>query len=99
LDNALRYGGADVRVRVSTSARDREVAVEVADDGPGIAESDHDRVFQPFHRVRADALAPVGTGLGLAICSELARRNRGRLTLNSRPGAGATFTLVLPRLR
>lgn len=99
VDNALRYGGPKVHVRVTTRAGDREAIVEVADDGPGIATADQERVFEPFHRLRADADAPTGTGLGLAIAASLARRNRGRLTLNSRPGRGSVFRLSLPRFR
>jgi two-component system OmpR family sensor kinase len=99
IDNALRYGGPDVRVRVSTIDRDHDVVLEVADTGPGIAEADLERIFQPFYRVRSDTAAPEGTGLGLAIAAGLARRNRGRLSVRSRPGSGTTFSLVLPRFR
>lgn len=99
IDNALRYGGSDVRIRVATIGHDRDVTLEVADTGPGIAEADQERIFQPFYRVRSDTAAPGGTGLGLAIAAGLARRNRGRLQVRSRPGSGTTFWLVLPRFR
>lgn len=99
VDNALRYGGPRVVVRVSTRATDREAILEVADTGPGIAEADRERIFEPFHRLRADADAPSGTGLGLSIAASLARRNRGRLTLESQPGRGSVFRLALPRFR
>lgn len=99
VDNALRYGGPKVNVRVTTKATDREAIVEVADNGPGIALADQERIFQPFHRLRADADAPIGTGLGLAIAANLARRNGGRLALTSRPGRGSVFRLSLPRFR
>ena len=101
LDNALRYGGGASAsgARVSTRAADREALVEVSDDGPGIAEADMERIFEPFHRVRSDATGPEGSGLGLAIARGLAERNGGRLTVASRPGSGATFRLSLPRFR
>ena len=101
LDNALRYGGGASAsgARVSTRAADREALVEVSDDGPGIAEADVERIFEPFHRVRSDATGPEGSGLGLAIARGLAERNGGRLTVASRPGSGATFRLSLPRFR
>ena len=100
LDNAFRYvgGSKDDSVRVTTKAVDREIIVEVADDGPGIAASDLERIFEPFHRVHSDAGAPDGSGLGLAIGRTLAERNQGTLTAVSRPGSGAVFRLVLPRL-
>lgn len=97
IDNALRYGGGIVRVR--TLELDGQAIVEVADEGPGIAESDLGRIFEPFFRVRSDAGAPSGSGLGLAIAAELARQQGGRLTVESRPGLGSTFRLGLPRFR
>jgi signal transduction histidine kinase len=99
LDNALRYGGPKVRVKVTTRATERDAILAVADDGPGIASADQERIFQPFNRLRSDADAPPGTGLGLAIAASLSRRNRGRLTVESDPGRGSTFRLVLPRFR
>ena len=100
LDNAYRYSGATKAdsVRLTTRAADRDVIVEVVDDGPGIAASDLERIFEPFHRVHPDAGAPNGSGLGLAIGRNLAERNHGCLTAASRPGSGSVFRLVLPRL-
>jgi signal transduction histidine kinase len=101
LDNAFRYGGgADAKpVRITTTRTDGEATIEVADDGPGIATVDLERVFEPFHRVRSDAGSPSGSGLGLAIARGLAHRNGGRLTVASAPGSGSTFRLTLSRFR
>lgn len=96
VDNAFRYGGPDVHVSVTTRATDRQALLEVTDNGPGIAEADQARLFDPFFRVRADAAAPAGTGLGLAIATALAKRNRGRLTVTSQAGRGSVFRLFLP---
>lgn len=100
LDNAVRYGGGQgaAPVRVTTRVEDREVLVEVADDGPGIAAADLERIFEPFHRLHPEAGSPEGSGLGLAIARSLAERNGGRVTATSQPGAGATFRLSLARL-
>lgn len=97
VDNALRYGAGPAPVRVRTAVVDGQAAVEVVDSGPGIAAEDQERIFEPFFRVRADAQAPSGSGLGLAIAADLARRNGGRLGVESRPRDGATFRLLLPR--
>jgi signal transduction histidine kinase len=99
VDNAVRYGGQVDRVRVTTLGTDRDAILEVQDDGPGIAASDLDQIFEPFYRVHADAGTPDGSGLGLAIARSLAERNGGRLTVTSLAGAGSTFRLVLPRFR
>jgi signal transduction histidine kinase len=99
LDNATRYGGPAVHIRVATSGSERDAILDVTDDGPGIAAADADRIFEPFYRVRFDAAGPHGTGLGLALARSLAERDGGRLTVETRPGAGARFRLVLPRFR
>jgi len=101
LDNAVRYGGGGTvaPIRVSTSAADGDAIVQVSDTGPGIAAADLERIFEPFHRIRSDAGAPLGNGLGLAIGRGLAHRNGGRLSVVSQPGAGASFRLSLPRFR
>lgn len=67
--------------------------ITVADTGPGIASADQERIFEPFQR--ADA-AVEGLGLGLALCRENARAMGGTVTVESRPGEGATFTLLCP---
>lgn len=97
IDNALLHGQGRGPVRVQTSSVDGDAVVEVTDHGPGIAAADLERIFEPFYRVRADVTAGSGSGLGLAIAADLAARNRGRLTVVSHPGEGATFRLHLPR--
>ena len=99
LDNASRYGGPGVHIRVVTSGSEREVEVDVIDDGPGISAADAGRIFEPFFRVDSDATSPDGTGLGLALARSLAERNGGHLTVESEPEAGTTFRLTLPRFR
>lgn len=99
LDNAYRYGGERVHVAVRTRATERDAIVEVADTGPGIANADMERIFEPFYRVRSDASAPPGSGLGLAIAASLARASGGRPAAGSRIGQGSTFRLSLPRFR
>jgi len=99
LDNAFRYGGPGVAVVVATSATERDAVIEVRDDGPGIEAASIERIFEPFHRIRADADGPPGNGLGLAIARSLAEQDGGRLTVTSEVGRGSTFRLTLPRVR
>ena len=66
----------------------------VADQGPGIAAADQQRIFERFERAHS---REDGTGLGLAISRRLARSMGGDVTLDSAPGEGARFTLTLPR--
>ena len=96
LDNALKYGGGAVTMRVE--AVNGSVRVSVTDNGPGIARSDQQRIFEKFYRADPEQRqVPGGTGLGLYIARELTRRMDGRLVVQSQPGAGATFVLELPR--
>ena len=81
-------------IRVDAYARDGGVAIAVADDGVGIAPEDAARIFEPFYTTKGRGK---GTGLGLAICRELATALGGRITVESAPGRGSTFTVTLPR--
>jgi signal transduction histidine kinase len=74
------------------------VALEVIDDGPGIAPSFREKVFGEFFRVPNDNGAD-GAGVGLAIARRVARLLGGDLRLRDTPGGGATFTLLLPLRR
>lgn len=93
--NAIRHGAAGGRIQLSATRVGDRIAVAVADDGPGIAAEDCERIFERFHRGRADA-DRCGTGLGLSIARQIARQHGGDITVASRPEAGTTFTVTLP---
>ena len=93
LNNAVRHSPERATIAVIAERRGDKVAVTVADEGPGIAEADHERIFERYER--ADN-SPEGSGLGLAISRRLARSMGGDIELQSAPGNGARFTLVLP---
>ena len=81
---------------VITTCRDAEagrLVVTIADDGPGIASRDLPRIFEPFFTTRGDGH---GTGLGLPICRQIVESHQGRISAQSDPGQGATFTVELP---
>jgi PAS domain S-box-containing protein len=96
LDNAIKYAGPPVRVRVDS--RNGYVRVSVIDQGPGIPAAEQEQIFEKFYRVDSHQThGPGGTGLGLYISRELVRRMEGRLDVSSAPGEGATFVVELPR--
>jgi signal transduction histidine kinase len=96
LDNAVKYGGGSP-VRVCIDPRDGLVRLSVQDEGPGLSRADQERIFEKFYRAGPQLTRTGGTGLGLYISRELVRRMGGRLDVRSEVGAGATFTLELPR--
>lgn len=91
LQNARQAGAS--QARVSAAVDGGEVRVSVSDDGPGVAEADRDRLFEPFFTSRR---AEGGAGLGLPIARSLAAASHGRLELAGK-GPGAVFVLSLPR--
>lgn len=96
LSNALKYTFVG-RIRVGLAADGQEVRLTVADTGIGIAEEELPRLFERFHRVHgARSRSHEGTGIGLPLVRELARLEGGDVRVESRVGAGTTFTVALP---
>ncbi|MGF1634011.1 MAG: sensor histidine kinase [Phycisphaerae bacterium] len=73
------------------------VTLSVADTGPGVPADLAERIFEPFFTTKTPSKRSAGgNGLGLALCREIVEHHGGRITLDSAPGRGATFTLYLP---
>jgi len=99
VDNAFKYTGSEKRILVRVAREGKEVAISVADNGPGIARSEHRRIFDRFYR--ADnrlQRATEGSGLGLAITRHIIVAHGGRIRVESEPRNGATFILFLPAI-
>ena len=98
IENGLKYGASGRRVDVALTPLDGEVVVLVRDYGPGIAAEHLPRLTERFYRVDVgESRAQGGTGLGLALVKHILNRHHGRLTIESKAGEGATFTVRLPR--
>jgi len=96
LQNAQRYGeGGPIDVAVR-SVGDR-VELTVADRGPGVAEDERPRIFEPFYRARGVAESAGGVGLGLALVQRIAHRHGGDAECLPREGGGSVFRVTLPR--
>jgi two-component system OmpR family sensor kinase len=94
IGNAVKYAGS---ARVSTRLQESQAVVLVDDDGPGLAESDMDTVFEPFARgERSRNRETGGAGLGLTVARQVARAHGGEVVLISRPEGGLTARLSLP---
>jgi signal transduction histidine kinase len=97
LENAVRLAPARSRIRLATGSEGDRAWIAVADEGPGIAPEDQDRVFDRFWRAdKARSRADGGTGLGLAIVRQIAESHGGQVRLQSKPGVGSSFVIWLP---
>ncbi len=97
IGNAVRYTPDGGHVRVGVREAGKFWALRVTDDGVGIPESEHERIFERFYRVeKTRESARSGTGLGLSIVKNLTIAQGGEVRLKSRPGVGSTFEVLLP---
>jgi signal transduction histidine kinase len=97
LDNAVKFnspGGAiDAQARVSHDS----VVIDVTDTGIGVSPDDQHRIFERFYRTQEAARRSIpGAGLGLAIAKAIVEQHHGTIEVFSEPGAGSTFSMVLP---
>ncbi|MBI4622970.1 MAG: HAMP domain-containing protein [Verrucomicrobia bacterium] len=95
--NAVRYAPPRTRIMLGAARRGGEIVVAVADEGPGVAPEHQGKIFERFYRVdKARARAEGGHGLGLAIARWAVERQNGRIEIESEPGKGSVFRVVLP---
>jgi two-component system phosphate regulon sensor histidine kinase PhoR len=104
IENALKYGASgklvDITLSWEPASDPRDAVVSVRDYGPGIPPEHLPRLTERFYRVDiGESRAQGGTGLGLALVKHILNRHRGRLNIDSTPGAGANFTVRIPLRR
>ncbi|HVG55697.1 MAG TPA: ATP-binding protein [Vicinamibacterales bacterium] len=92
IGNAVKFTPERGLITVSTAQWDKEVCVSVSDSGPGIAEEDQARIFDPYYR----GAESQGTGLGLSIVQRIVEDHGGRVWVSSELGHGTTFSFTLP---
>ncbi len=99
IHNALKFrnGSAPV-IKIACREHKKEWIFSVRDNGTGLDARYADRIFVIFQRLHNSDDIP-GTGIGLAICKKIVERHEGRIWVESRPNAGATFSFSLPRLK
>ena len=95
LHNAVKYAPEGTRVTVRVRRHRGDAMVSVSDEGPGVALEDRGRIFEPYVRV-GDPERVRGTGIGLYASRRIIEAHGGRIWLESRDGAGATFSFTLP---
>ncbi|HVD31171.1 MAG TPA: ATP-binding protein [Methylomirabilota bacterium] len=97
VENAVKYSPEDSEIQITVAQRNGEAFVDVTDRGIGIPAADLPQIFQRFHRAsNVDDRRFAGMGLGLFICRGIVEQHGGRMSVDSRVGAGSTFHVVLP---
>lgn len=98
LDNAIKYTPDRGKISISTLEREKDVYIEVADNGIGISAEHLPRLFERFYRVDKDRSRKLGgTGLGLAIAKHIVQAHKGTIGVESKPGKGSKFFFTLPK--
>jgi PAS domain S-box-containing protein len=97
LSNAIKFSEPDKTVRLCISSQDDGVLFEIQDQGRGIPQEHHSRIFEKFHQLDSSSTRDVGgTGLGLAICKALVEEHGGSIWLESVEGQGSNFCFTIP---
>jgi hypothetical protein len=97
LTNAMKYSGDAREIDLRLVFRNGDAVIEVTDRGQGIAPEEQKHVFEKFYRSHAHENSPIaGTGLGLTLVAHIAKAHGGRVELESAPGGGSTFSILLP---
>ena len=100
LTNAIKYSPDADLVIVHLSTQEQQVLISIQDFGVGIAKEHHYKIFERFYQVAdPEEKTYSGLGIGLAISTEIVKRHRGRLWVESKRGQGATFHLSFPLLQ
>lgn len=100
IENAHKYSPVDTTIRIEADKRRDKVQIEVIDQGIGIRKKDFPRLFEKFTRLEDPLMSEVsGTGLGLYWANKIISLHKGKLTIESRPGKGATFVITIPRVK
>jgi signal transduction histidine kinase len=97
IDNAVKYSNRSGEIVLSAEDREGWILISVKDSGIGISRAEQKKVFERFHRISTGLVHDVkGSGLGLSIVRHIVEAHHGRVTLESEPGRGSTFTIHLP---
>jgi signal transduction histidine kinase len=100
LTNAMKYSGDSREIDLRLGSRNGDAIIEVTDRGLGIALDEQKHVFEKFYRARShESHLIAGTGLGLTLVAHIVDAHGGRVELESAPGTGSTFSILIPAER
>jgi len=98
VENARKFAGAGSRIRIRVVEDGATATIAVADNGPGIAAGDRERIFDRFYRASATRASQAGVGLGLAVAKTIALRHHGTIEVGASDLGGAELRIAIPRL-
>jgi len=96
IDNAIKYSGLSVLIKISLSQRNNELKLSVSDNGIGIDSSQQNKIFQKYTRLHREQGSPSGFGIGLSYVQAVIEKHAGHIELRSESGKGSEFILYLP---
>ncbi|MCL5742757.1 MAG: ATP-binding protein, partial [Acidobacteria bacterium] len=98
LTNAVKYSPRNTTVRLCASCEGGTVRISVTDQGHGITPEEQNKIFERFYRMKRDQKGEEeGSGIGLALVKEIVAQHGGRILVESKPGEGSRFTMLLPK--
>jgi signal transduction histidine kinase len=97
LDNACKYADESRTIEVQLFSKGSKIVISVRDQGVGIRKEDQDKIFSRFYRAGEELTPTVkGSGIGLTIVKQIVEAHQGDITVESSPGTGSTFSIILP---
>ena len=96
VSNAIKYNRPGGRVMLRAARHQNELAISVVDTGLGMMPDEISHLFEKYFRAKSSSKSVPGTGLGLSICKQIVEGHGGKISVQSKPGAGSTFTINLP---
>ena len=97
LNNAVKYSDETKKIEISVRTQENNLAITVTDHGIGIPRSEHKKIFEKFYRVSTGLVHDTkGSGLGLSLVKHIVEAHRGQIDVDSTPGKGSQFTILIP---
>lgn len=97
IDNGIKYSEVGGKIDISARQIDQSISITVSDSGEGISKEDKEHIFDRFYRVDKSRSRSIGgSGLGLSIVKSAVERHKGQIFLETEPGKGSVFTVILP---
>ncbi|MBS2210974.1 response regulator [Carboxylicivirga mesophila] len=97
LSNAIKFSPEKSTVSIHVKCKNDECLISVKDSGPGIPESEHEKIFERFYQLQNQAIKDISSsGIGLSLVKELVQLHHGNIAVESKPGKGAEFTVRIP---